>query len=83
MEQIGGSRLISRAHGCRIYDIDGRALLDGMAGLRCVNVGYGREELARAAYEQMCVLPYYNTFFRTATEPTVLHRPLPARAWAA
>lgn len=72
MEQIGGSRLISRAQGCRIYDIDGRALLDGMAGLWCVNVGYGREELARAAYEQMCVLPYYNTFFRTATEPTVL-----------
>jgi putrescine aminotransferase len=42
-----------------------------MAGLWCVNVGYGREELARVAYEQMLELPYYNTFFKTATPPPV------------
>jgi putrescine aminotransferase len=72
MEQLGGSRIITRAEGCRIYDAEGGTLLDGMAGLWCVNVGYGREELARAAYEQMLQLPYYNTFFRTATTPTVL-----------
>jgi len=72
MEQLGGSRIITRAQGCRIYDAEGGSLLDGMAGLWCVNVGYGREELARAAYEQMLQLPYYNTFFRTATMPTVL-----------
>jgi putrescine---pyruvate transaminase len=72
MEQLGGSRIITHAQGCRIYDAEGGALLDGMAGLWCVNVGYGREELARAAYEQMLQLPYYNTFFRTATTPTVL-----------
>src|SRR5262245_19130973 len=72
MEQLGGSRIIARAHGCRIYDADGRELLDGMAGLWCVNAGYGREELAQAAYEQMRELPFYNTFFRTATAPVVL-----------
>jgi putrescine aminotransferase len=72
MEQLGGSRIIARAEGCRIYDADGRELLDGMAGLWCVNAGYGREELARAAYEQMLELPFYNTFFRTATAPVVL-----------
>jgi putrescine---pyruvate transaminase len=71
MEEIGGSRIITHAKGCRIYDATGRSMLDGMAGLWCVNVGYGREELARAAYEQMLELPYYNTFFRTATVPTV------------
>ena len=71
MEQLGGSRIITRAAGCRIYDAEGRSLLDGMAGLWCVNVGYGREELARAAYEQMLELPFYNTFFRTATPPVV------------
>jgi putrescine aminotransferase len=71
MEQLGGSRIITRAQGCRIYDAEGRSLLDGMAGLWCVNVGYGREELARAAYEQMQELPFYNTFFRTATPPVV------------
>jgi putrescine aminotransferase len=42
-----------------------------MAGLWCVNVGYGREELAKAAYDQMLELPYYNTFFKTATPPPI------------
>ena len=72
MREMGGSRIIARADGCQIFDTDGNALLDGMAGLWCVNVGYGREELARVAYEQMRELPYYNTFFRTATAPAVL-----------
>jgi putrescine---pyruvate transaminase len=72
MQQLGGSRIIVRAEGCFIYDAEGRKLLDGMAGLWCVNVGYGREEIARAAYDQMLQLPYYNTFFRTATAPAVL-----------
>lgn len=71
IERLGGSRIITRAEGSTIYDGDGNALLDGMAGLWCVNVGYGREELAKAAYEQMLELPFYNTFFKTATPPTV------------
>jgi putrescine aminotransferase len=70
--ELGGSRIITRAEGCTIYDGDGAALLDGMAGLWCVNVGYGREELARAAYDQMLELPFYNTFFKTASPPTIL-----------
>jgi len=68
---LGGSRIITRAEGCTITDAEGKSLLDGMAGLWCVNVGYGREELARVAYEQMLELPYYNTFFKTATPPPV------------
>ena len=69
--ELGGSRIITRAQGCTITDAEGHSLLDGMAGLWCVNVGYGREELARVAYEQMLELPYYNTFFKTATPPPV------------
>lgn len=69
---LGGSRIITRADGCTVWDGDGNALLDGMAGLWCVNVGYGREELAQAAGEQMRELPFYNTFFKTATPPTVM-----------
>ena len=69
--ELGGSRLITRAEGCTIHDAEGNAILDGMAGLWCVNAGYGREELARAAYEQMQELPYYNTFFKTASIPAV------------
>lgn len=71
LEQLGGSRIITHADGCVITDIDGNSLLDGMAGLWCVNVGYGRSELAEAAYKQMLELPYYNTFFKTATAPAV------------
>jgi len=71
LRELGGSRIITRADGCIITDAEGNSLLDGMAGLWCVNVGYGRESLARAAYEQMLELPYYNTFFKTATPPPV------------
>lgn len=70
--RASGSRMIVRADGPFIYDSEGTALLDGMAGLWCVNVGYGRHELAEAAYEQMKELPYYNSFFRCATPTPVL-----------
>jgi putrescine aminotransferase len=72
MREAGGSRIITRAEGVFIHDGDGNAILDAMAGLWCVQVGYGREELAKAAYEQMVELPYYNTFFKTASPPTIL-----------
>jgi putrescine---pyruvate transaminase len=72
IQALGGSRIITRADGCTIYDGEGAAILDGMAGLWCVNVGYGRDELVRTAAEQMQELPFYNTFFKTATPPTVL-----------
>lgn len=70
--EMGGSKIITRADGCTIWDGEGKAYLDGMAGLWCVAVGYGRRELADAAYAQMLELPYYNTFFKTATPPAVL-----------
>lgn len=67
-----GARMVVRADGPFVYDVDGNEILDGMAGLWCVNVGYGREELARAAYEQMKELPFYNSFFRCTTPTPVL-----------
>ena len=71
IEDMGGSRIVTHAEGCYITDGDGNRILDGMAGLWCVNVGYGREELADVAAEQMRELPFYNTFFKTATPPTI------------
>jgi putrescine---pyruvate transaminase len=62
-----GARVIVRAEGSTLWDSDGNEILDGMAGLWCVNVGYGRRELAVAAREQMVELSYYNTFFRSTT----------------
>lgn len=67
-----GVRIITKADGAYIYDSDGKRILDGMAGLWCVNVGYGREELAKAAYDQMNELAYYNSFFKTTTGPAAL-----------
>jgi putrescine---pyruvate transaminase len=72
IEDMGGSRIVTHAEGCYINDGDGNRILDGMAGLWCVNVGYGREELVEAAAEQMRELPFYNTFFKTVAPPTVL-----------
>jgi len=70
--RAAGSRMIVRAQGSFVYDSEGQEILDGMAGLWCVNVGYGRQELAEAAYEQMKELPYYNSFFRCSTPTPVL-----------
>ena len=64
-----GARIITHAEGHYIYDSDGNRILDGMAGLWCVNVGYGRPELVEAAATQMTKLPYYNNFFRTSNQP--------------
>jgi putrescine aminotransferase len=66
-----GARVIDRAEGVYLYDTEGRRVLDGMAGLWCVNVGYGRKELAQAAFEQMQELPYYNSFFKSAHPPAI------------
>ncbi|WP_244816355.1 aspartate aminotransferase family protein [Caballeronia sp. Lep1P3] len=66
-----GSRVIVRAQGVYLWDSQGERIIDGMAGLWCVNVGYGRRELADAAFAQMQTLPYYNTFFKT-THPRVI-----------
>ncbi len=60
-----GARVIVRAEGVWIEDSEGRRILDGMAGLWCVNVGYGNRELADAGYQALRELPYYNAFFQT------------------
>jgi len=66
-----GCRIITRGDGVYIWDSEGKKYLDGMAGLWCVNVGYGRKEIADAAYKQLVELPYYNSFFMTTTPPAI------------
>ena len=66
-----GARIITRAEGVYLYDSEGARILDGMSGLWCVNVGYGRRELADVAYRQMLELPYYNSFFKSAHPPAI------------
>ncbi|MDF2075916.1 aspartate aminotransferase family protein [Pseudomonas mendocina] len=66
-----GPRIITEAKGVHLWDSEGNKILDGMAGLWCVAVGYGREELVEAAATQMRQLPFYNTFFQTAHPPVL------------
>lgn len=64
-----GARVIVKGEGIYIWDSEGKRLLDGMSGLWCMNVGYGRKSIADAAYAQMQELPYYNSFFSTTNVP--------------
>jgi taurine-pyruvate aminotransferase len=51
--------VVTAAQGSTIYDADGTGYLDAMAGLWCVNIGYGRTELAEVAAEQLRQLAYF------------------------
>ena len=73
-----GVRVITRAKGVHLWDSEGRRLIDGMAGLWCVNLGYGRKELAEAAQRQMLEMPYYNTSSRPRRRP----RPNSPSGWS-
>ncbi|GAA6142390.1 aspartate aminotransferase family protein [Hydrogenophaga sp. 5NK40-0174] len=66
-----GARVIVKAEGVYVWDSEGHKIFDAMSGLWCVNAGYGRKELADAAYAQMMKLPFYNSFFQTTNEPAV------------
>ena len=64
-----GARVMTHADDIYVWDSEGKKILDGMSGLWCVNAGYGRKEIADAAYKQMMTLPYYNSFFQTTNVP--------------
>ncbi|MDF1728719.1 MAG: aspartate aminotransferase family protein [Sulfitobacter sp.] len=66
-----GARVITRAKGVCLTDSEGNEILDAMAGLWCVNIGYGRPEMGEVAARQMTELPYYNTFFQTTHVPGI------------
>ncbi len=64
-------RIISSGRGIRITDSNGIELIDGFAGLYCVNIGYGRTEMADAIYEQAKELAYYHTYVGHTNEALV------------
>ncbi|CAN1563915.1 BioA Adenosylmethionine-8-amino-7-oxononanoate aminotransferase [Paracoccaceae bacterium] len=66
-----GVRIMKSAKGVWLTDTEGHKIIDGMAGLWCVNIGYGRKELAEVAARQMEELAYYNTFFQTSHVPAI------------
>lgn len=66
-----GCRVITHADGVYIWDSEGHKMLDGMAGLWCVNIGYGRQSIADVAAKQLMELPYYNSFFQCSNPPAI------------
>ena len=72
MHASGDVNVITSASGCYITDDTGRKLLDGLAGLWCVNMGYGQKAIIDAVAKQLSTLCYYPSFFNSTTEPTVL-----------
>ncbi len=66
-----GVRIITKADGVYLWDSEGKKILDGMAGLWCVQVGYGNRDLAEEGCEALKTLPYYNHFFKTTNPYTV------------
>jgi L-2,4-diaminobutyrate transaminase len=68
---LGDPRIVEGGRGIHIYDRKGNDLIDAFAGLYCVNVGYGREEIAEAIYEQAKKLAYYHAYAMTSHEPAI------------
>lgn len=69
--ETGGPRIVTSGQGIRIRDIAGRELIDAFAGLYCVNVGYGRKEIADAIYKQALDLAYYHAYAGHSNESVI------------
>lgn len=67
-----GPTIIVKGKGVRLEDNHGNSYIDGMAGLWCVNVGYGRHEIADILHEQAMTLPYFHSFSSWGTDTPVL-----------
>lgn len=67
-----GTHWIKTGEGCFLVDQEDNRLLDGLAGLWCVNVGYNCTSIVNAVHDQMANLPYYPSFFNSTTEPPVM-----------
>src|SRR4051794_25322998 len=71
-EASGPRRMIVSGEGSTLTDDQGRTYLDAMAGLWCVNVGYGNPDIAEALRAQALKLPYYHAFSSMATDAPAL-----------
>src|SRR5262249_26176272 len=64
-----GSLILAEAKGAYVFDSDGRSYVDGIGGLWCVNIGYGRDEMADAIAEQARRMVYYSSFGHHTSVP--------------
>ena len=66
-----GPKVMNSAEGIHVYDAEGKQYIDSMAGLWCVNIGYGRDEMADAIAQQVKKLSFYHSFMSSANEPAI------------
>lgn len=66
-----GPRIITGGQGIYIEDSEGRRYIEAAAGMWCASLGFGEEELARAAYQQLRTLPYYHTLASRSVKPAI------------
>lgn len=66
-----GVRVLKSAKGATVTEASGKSLLDGFAGLWCVNIGYGQESVVEAAAKQLRELPYATGYFGLGSEPAI------------
>ncbi|BAB53217.1 aspartate aminotransferase family protein [Mesorhizobium japonicum] len=66
-----GVRVLKSAKGATVTEASGRQLVDGFAGLWCVNAGYGHDSIVEAAARQMRELPYATAYFDLGAEPAI------------
>jgi putrescine aminotransferase len=66
-----GVRVLRSAKGATITDAAGKQLIDGFAGLWCVNAGYGHDSIVEAAANQMRELAYATGYFGLGSEPAI------------
>ena len=67
------NRIITSGSGCYIFDRDGNKILDGFAGLYCVNVGYGRKEISEAISSHASDLAYYHSYMGHSNESAITY----------
>jgi len=66
-----GPRIMASGKGAHVTDVNGKRYLDGAAGLWCVNVGYGRDEIVEAIRAQAAALPFFHAFTSMSNEPAI------------
>ena len=66
-----GPMVIARGKGVRVWDEDGKEYIESVAGLWCASLGFDNERLAKAAYDQMRVLPFYHSFTAKSHGPLI------------
>lgn len=69
--EAAGVRVLKSGKGATVTDASGHKLLDGFAGLWCVNVGYGEDSIVEAATKQLQELPYATGYFGLGSEPAI------------